>query len=48
MLAVPPERIGKMTPHIRQREEGRSIHTIGPYTFARMHVICIRAAPQRR
>ena len=39
LLALPPEKLRVMSPDIRAREEGRTIHTIGAYSFARMYVL---------
>ena len=43
MLALPPDKRAAMTLSVSRREEGRSLHSIGPYSFARMHVIEISA-----
>jgi hypothetical protein len=32
-----------MSPEIRIREEGRTIHTLGAYTFARVYILDIGA-----
>ena len=42
MIPLPQERLERLDVKIRQREEGRSIHVIGPYSFAHMHIIDIR------
>jgi methylase of polypeptide subunit release factors len=42
MLALPNEKLKVLTPEIREREEGRTIHSIGAYSFARMYVLDIR------
>jgi hypothetical protein len=44
MLALPREKLAMMSPDIRRREEGRTIHTIGAYTFARMCILDIGGA----
>jgi methylase of polypeptide subunit release factors len=44
MLALPNEKLKVLTPEIRAREEGRTIHSIGAYSFAQMHVLDIRTA----
>ncbi len=43
MLALPEEKLVRMTEAIRRREEGRSIRSYGPYGFGRMHILDIRA-----
>jgi release factor glutamine methyltransferase len=43
MLALPNEKLKVLTPEIREREEGRTIHGIGAYSFARMYVLSICA-----
>jgi methylase of polypeptide subunit release factors len=43
MLALPSEKLRVMTDDIRCREEGRSILSLGAYTFARMYVLDISA-----
>lgn len=48
MLALPPEKLRVMSPDIRAREEGRTIHTLGAYCFARMYILDISARPAER
>jgi methylase of polypeptide subunit release factors len=43
LLAVPSEKLRVMTAAIRTREEGRTILSLGAYTFARMHILDISA-----
>jgi methylase of polypeptide subunit release factors len=43
MLALPAEKLGVMTPDIRRREEGRTLLSIGAYTFARLYILDIGA-----
>jgi hypothetical protein len=43
MLALPKEKLAVMTAAIREREEGRTIHSLGAYSFASMHILDIRA-----
>ncbi len=44
LLALPHEKLSAMAADVRNREEGRTIHSLGAYTFARMHILGIRAA----
>jgi methylase of polypeptide subunit release factors len=41
LVTLPNEKLKVMSPEIRLREEGRTIHTIGAYCFASVHVIGI-------
>jgi len=47
-LALPREKLNRMTTEIRVREEGRSIHSLGPYSFGRMHILEICGGGTRR
>lgn len=40
---IPPEKIARMTPGIREREDGRTLFHYGPYTFGTMAVLEIGA-----
>jgi methylase of polypeptide subunit release factors len=39
LVYVPEEKLALMTPGIVQSEEGRSLHSFGPYTFGEIHII---------
>ena len=41
LVTLPNEKLKVMSPEIRAREEGRTIHTLGAYSFGRMHVLGI-------
>ena len=43
MVTVPSEKLKVMSPEIRIREEGRTIHTLGAYSFARVYILEIGA-----
>lgn len=45
MLAVPSEKRAMMSREVVRREEGRSLHSVGPYCFASVHIIEIAARP---
>ena len=38
---IPPEKAALMTPSVSAREGGRSIHHVGPYTFAEVYLLVI-------
>jgi methylase of polypeptide subunit release factors len=44
LLALPQDKLAVMSPDIRAREEGHTIHTLGVYSFARMDILDISAA----
>jgi release factor glutamine methyltransferase len=44
LVYVPDDKLEHMTESVMRREEGRSIHRYGPYTFADMHIVEIGAA----
>jgi methylase of polypeptide subunit release factors len=44
MVTLPNEKLKVMSPEIRAREEGRTIHTLGAYTFARLYILDIGAS----
>jgi release factor glutamine methyltransferase len=44
LLALSTDKLGQMSPKIRQREIGRSLSSIGPHHFVTMHIVEIRAA----
>jgi release factor glutamine methyltransferase len=48
LVHVPDEKVALMTPGILSREIGRSIHRIGPYTFAQVLVLVIESDPYRQ
>lgn len=39
LVYVPDDKLEHMSERVLRREEGRSIHRYGPYTFADMHVV---------
>lgn len=39
LVYVPEEKLTLMTPSIVQAEEGRSLHSFGPYTFGEVHIV---------
>lgn len=45
VVFIPPEKVARMTPGIRQREDGRTLFRYGPYTFGTMAVLEICAPP---
>jgi hypothetical protein len=45
MLALPSDKRALMSRDVLRREEGRSLHNVGPYCFAQMHVVEIAALP---
>ena len=44
LVYVPDDKLKHMSESVMRREEGRSIHRYGPYTFADMHIVEIGAA----
>lgn len=47
LLVLSDEKVRQMSSEILGREEGRTIHRIGPYCFAQMHVLDIRTRSGR-
>ena len=43
LVVLPADKFSRMTNSVRLREEGKTILTVGPYTFARIHIIEISA-----
>jgi hypothetical protein len=43
LVYVPEEKLALMTPSLVQAEEGRSLHSFGPYTFGEIHIVEFRA-----
>jgi methylase of polypeptide subunit release factors len=39
LVYVPEEKLALMTPSIVEAEEGRSLHSFGPYTFGEIHIV---------
>lgn len=39
LVYVPEEKLALMTPSLVQAEEGRSLHSFGPYTFGEIHIV---------
>jgi methylase of polypeptide subunit release factors len=39
LVYVPEEKLALMTPSIVRAEEGRSLHSFGPYTFGEIHIV---------
>jgi release factor glutamine methyltransferase len=44
LVYVPDDKLEHMSESVMRREEGRSIHRYGPYTFADMHIVEIGTA----
>jgi methylase of polypeptide subunit release factors len=44
LLSLSSDKLSQMSPRIRQRENGRSLRSIGPHHFVTMHIVEIRAA----
>lgn len=44
LVYVPDDKLARMSESVMRREEGRSIHRYGPYTFADMHIVEIGSA----
>lgn len=45
MVALPAEKLARMTPELLAAESGRTIHRYGPYAFGEMHVVAIGRSP---
>jgi hypothetical protein len=39
LVYVPEEKLALMTPSLVQAEQGRSLHSFGPYTFGEIHIV---------
>jgi release factor glutamine methyltransferase len=39
LVYVPEETLALMTPTLVQAEQGRSLHSFGPYTFGEIHIV---------
>jgi methylase of polypeptide subunit release factors len=47
MLVLPEMKVRRLTPQVLQAEDGRSIHRVGPFVFAELHIVEIRAGTSR-
>lgn len=44
LVHIPTEKLARMTSAVLSRELGKSIHQVGPYDFADMHIVEVSAA----